>query len=151
MPRLVGRMYSGAAFQLVDGTFLLQQRDDRPDIANPGKVSFFGGTALSEESADECLVRELVEELGVQIDWNLTRRVCEMWKIDRDGALVLMTIYVSTQISMALVSALTVTEGRAFVHRPGSASDALLSPVCRLFFQNWVWDVTSSAVCARLN
>lgn len=53
---------------LVDarGRFLLQLRDDRPDIANPGLWGSFGGAVEPYESPHEGFLRELQEELGWQ-------------------------------------------------------------------------------------
>src|SRR5664279_2177635 len=46
------------------GRFLLQQRDDLPDIPCPGKVGLFGGHREGEESYLECAIREVQEELN---------------------------------------------------------------------------------------
>jgi 8-oxo-dGTP pyrophosphatase MutT (NUDIX family) len=52
-----------------EGKIILQQRDNNPDIVNPGLVSMFGGSARKSESMEECLRRELMEEL--ELDTNL--------------------------------------------------------------------------------
>jgi len=54
-----------AAAVVVDtsGDLLLQLRDDRPDIIYPGGIGLFGGHREGDESALECVVRELAEEL----------------------------------------------------------------------------------------
>ena len=51
---------------LVDarGRFLLQLRDDKPDIENPGRWGSFGGQAESRETPEEGFQREMEEELG---------------------------------------------------------------------------------------
>lgn len=46
-----------------DGRFVLQHRDDKPGIANPGLWGSFGGEVDAHEPPDEGLVRELEEEL----------------------------------------------------------------------------------------
>lgn len=46
------------------GRLLLQQRDDIPGIIHPGLVGLFGGHREPGETAQDCLVRELEEELG---------------------------------------------------------------------------------------
>jgi len=51
-----------------DGRFLLQHRDDKPDIYNPGLWGSFGGGIESYEPPDEGLMRELQEELSWQPD-----------------------------------------------------------------------------------
>lgn len=132
----VDKRYSGSAFELSDGSVLLQRRDKDLRIANPGLVSFFGGTALAGESPDDCLAREIHEELGFHVDWRSTRRACEMCKIDATGALVLMTVYTSSQVDLHHLGALEVMEGSAFIHWPGTSTDNALSPACKLFFDN---------------
>lgn len=47
------------------GRLILQQRDDVPDIIFPGLVSLFGGHREADETAWECITRELSEEIGV--------------------------------------------------------------------------------------
>jgi 8-oxo-dGTP pyrophosphatase MutT (NUDIX family) len=56
----------GAAAVLIDtdGRFLMQLRDDKPGIVDPGKISLFGGRREGNESFRECIVREIHEELG---------------------------------------------------------------------------------------
>lgn len=47
-----------------DGKFLMQLRDDNPNIFYPGHWAFFGGHLESGETAEVGLRRELVEEIG---------------------------------------------------------------------------------------
>ena len=47
--------------------FLLQRRDERSGISNPGMLSTFGGRMHSDESPQQALVRELKEELGLVV------------------------------------------------------------------------------------
>jgi 8-oxo-dGTP pyrophosphatase MutT (NUDIX family) len=56
----------GAAAVVIatDGRFLLQLRDDKPGIVDPGKLSLFGGRREGNESFRDCIVREIHEELG---------------------------------------------------------------------------------------
>lgn len=49
-----------------DGNFLLQHRDDKPEIDNPGMWGSFGGELEPYETPDEGLLRELDEELAWQ-------------------------------------------------------------------------------------
>ena len=47
-----------------DGRFLLQHRDDKPGIINPGAWSTFGGHLEPYETPEEGYVREIEEELA---------------------------------------------------------------------------------------
>lgn len=49
-----------------DGRFLLQHRDDKPGIYNPGLWGSFGGAIEPYEAPDDGLLRELQEELAWQ-------------------------------------------------------------------------------------
>ncbi len=46
------------------GRFLLQRRDNVPNILYPGKIGLFGGHREGEETFLECVVREVSEETG---------------------------------------------------------------------------------------
>jgi ADP-ribose pyrophosphatase YjhB (NUDIX family) len=47
-----------------EGRFLLQHRDDKPDIANPGRWGSFGGMIEPYETPEEGFLREIEEELS---------------------------------------------------------------------------------------
>lgn len=58
-----------AAAVVVDtsGDLLLQLRDNKPEIIYPGGIGLFGGHCEGDESALDCVVRELAEELTYDI------------------------------------------------------------------------------------
>jgi 8-oxo-dGTP diphosphatase len=60
------------------GRLLVYLRDDKPDIPFPNHWDFFGGHVEEGETPEEALVREVKEELGVDLSqWNFFRRyVC---------------------------------------------------------------------------
>ncbi|HIK28756.1 MAG: NUDIX hydrolase [Oscillatoriaceae bacterium SKW80] len=47
-----------------DGKFLMQLRDNIPGIAHPGRWGFFGGHVEPDETPEQALRRELLEEIG---------------------------------------------------------------------------------------
>jgi 8-oxo-dGTP diphosphatase len=47
-----------------DGQYLMQLRDDRPDIIYPKRWAFFGGHLEPGETPEAGLLRELMEEIG---------------------------------------------------------------------------------------
>ena len=53
------------AVLLVDGTYLLQLRDNSPAIDHPGVWGLFGGRVEPGESPPEAVLREVKEELSV--------------------------------------------------------------------------------------
>ena len=64
------RSYVGALLVDTNGKLIAQQRDDKPEITNPGMVSLFGGTSHEGESPIETLRRELQEELELEVNSN---------------------------------------------------------------------------------
>ena len=133
--QIVRGHYSGVIFELRPGVYFLQQRDNLPDIADPGLLSIFGGTAVLDESPSICLEREIREELGIEVDWRSTQSLVECIKLHhKDGVPVLITIYLSRQITEDTVHTLDVREGTGFVYVLGSAADSLLTSFCRFLF-----------------
>ncbi len=59
---------TGVLMLLADGTFLLQHRDNRPGIFYPGKVGLFGGEIETGETPVMGAIREIREELSIDID-----------------------------------------------------------------------------------
>ena len=50
-----------------DGKFLLQLRDNIPNIVHPGVWGLFGGHLEPEETPENAFKRELLEEIGYNI------------------------------------------------------------------------------------
>lgn len=58
--------YSGVAPITPRGDVLLQRRDNKKGIENPGLLSVFGGDAVGDETPVSCARRELAEETGLR-------------------------------------------------------------------------------------
>jgi len=57
-----------------DGRLLIYLRDDKPEIPFPDHWDFFGGHLEAGETPEEALVREVREELGVELNaWSFFR------------------------------------------------------------------------------
>lgn len=57
--------YAGVLLVSKQGGLILQRRDEGYHIANPGKLSVFGGRKEGRESIIECALRELQEETSI--------------------------------------------------------------------------------------
>ena len=62
----IPQLQSAHAILLLDGKYVLQLRDDKPNIIAPGQWSLFGGSIQEGETARQSVVREIFEELSVQ-------------------------------------------------------------------------------------
>ncbi len=66
-PTIVPRDAAAALILLPDGRYVMQLRDDRPDIIYPGHWACFGGAVQPGETPLNALRRELAEELELRI------------------------------------------------------------------------------------
>jgi len=64
------------AVLLLDGKFVLQLRDDKPDIAAAGLWGTFGGAIEEGETPEEAIVREVEEELCIRPEFTF------LWRAD---------------------------------------------------------------------
>lgn len=51
-----------------DNEFILQQRDDKPNIAQPGVITNFGGSVEGTEEPINAIIREIQEELSITLN-----------------------------------------------------------------------------------
>ncbi len=68
LPKEVPPFYSGVILWGRSGKLLVQQRDDIPGIVNPGMVGTFGGGGHEGETPEEAAIREIKEELNIDLD-----------------------------------------------------------------------------------
>lgn len=61
-------------------SLLLQQRDNNPEIINPGLISMFGGTLKKNDDVQHGLIRELKEELELNIEIKDLRKLGVFYK-----------------------------------------------------------------------
>lgn len=59
------RKNGAKALVIFDGKFVMVQRDNKPNILNPGKWNLPGGGIDGDETPEETLVRELQEEINL--------------------------------------------------------------------------------------
>lgn len=68
---------SSHAILLFKDGYILQLRDNKPDIAAPGEWSLFGGMVKTKETPLKSIQREIFEELSIQ-----PREFQYLWFID---------------------------------------------------------------------
>jgi 8-oxo-dGTP diphosphatase len=94
------------------GQILLQQRDNKPDIAFPGYWTTFGGVIETGETPEVALSRELLEEIELEPPMTL-------WKVFDNpvrrstGELVLIEQYVFVGRLEVEASEIKLNEGQA--------------------------------------
>lgn len=115
------RSYVGALLVDTNGKLIVQQRDDKPGITNPGMVSLFGGTSHEGESPIETLRRELQEELELEINSN--NLLLQTVKHE-NGTNVACSIYIVTGVD---AEKLKLHEGAGFA--TGTPEELLSRPV----------------------
>lgn len=95
------------------GNVILQKRDDKPDINNPGMITAFGGAVEANETTRQAAVRELHEEtnLAFGID-QLTYHKTLFQPLVRDGTSRWVTYYLLKDVD---ISTLEVYEGQGYV------------------------------------
>lgn len=59
-------MQSAHSLLFLDSRYILQLRDDKPNIAAPGQWSLFGGLIQNGETPHQAIIREILEELSIQ-------------------------------------------------------------------------------------
>lgn len=118
----------GAGIALVyEDTFLLQLRDDNPNIANPNVWGFVGGGIEEGETPEEAIRRELREEIGI-VPRHLT---CIGHTTDNKFRFI---AYLDDEEAEKLV----LGEGQEIrFFRPEEVSDMALSPRVKIFFETY--------------
>ena len=127
----ISRHYAGVILKDKKGRMLLQQRDSKPSIVNSGLISFFGGSCNPDESAIECALREIFEELNIHLNPQYLQKLAEYVKQEKDGTYTHVTLFVYTQ--PVKVHKTDVTEGKLYLFDPKSKelSDLNCTSICR--------------------
>lgn len=103
-----------ALLVLDDGRYVMQLRDEKPEIFYPGHWGCFGGAIDAGESPTATLVRELREELEYEIEtppWEFTRFDFDLSRL---GGSKVFRIYYEVRVSATAFAKFTLHEGAAF-------------------------------------
>src|SRR5215471_14530295 len=115
------------------GRFLLQQRDEAPGIAQPGKIGLFGGHRKVGETYLGCVVREVYEEVGYFISSDRFEHLVSYngTELDIDGDTMSSEFFIARDIP---IDELNVTEGSLLVVEPDKLAtlEHKLAPSVRL-------------------
>lgn len=107
----------------------MQERDDNPAIRNPGMVGVFGGGAEVDETPVECAMREIQEEIGLDIVADSLLFLGSIDKEETDGSTTSCHFYVASEIDE---TTLVISEGRITVLDTHQLRNhELISPICR--------------------
>ncbi len=103
--------YAGALLVTPDGKIILQQRDNKPGIMNPGQITTFGGAVEDGETPEQAIIRELKEELDLEYNqpklYKILHKTQATHGEDRE-----MHIYLVQNIDP---TALVVHEGQGYI------------------------------------
>jgi 8-oxo-dGTP pyrophosphatase MutT (NUDIX family) len=102
-----------ALIVLDDGRYLMQLRDQKPNIFYPGRWGVFGGAMNPDETPQQALRRELLEELGLEEfqERYFTRFVFD-FSYANDGLGLIQRHYYEVILDRRHLESLVLGEGR---------------------------------------
>ncbi len=103
-----------ACILTISNKYIVQLRDDKPDIFFPGFWSLFGGQVEDNEGPDEALRRELFEELNLEINSNLKYFTSLEYDFSFCGLGKYYRKYYTYEINNKIYSELRLGEGQSF-------------------------------------
>lgn len=110
--RLYDGRYAGVVLVSTDGRCILQERTSGDGVKAPGMISLFGGGQQRGEHPVLCVVRELYEELALEVDPDRLRLLGYIDKREANGAITRCTIF---ELRGVAVSQLQLHEGKGIV------------------------------------
>lgn len=133
----IDKKYAGVLLITPEGSVLLQQRDNKPNIMNPGLVTTFGGSVEEGEKPEQTAIREIGEECCLKLSANdiLFFKIFEKNKIIH-GEDNTCYIYIAKDIDK---NNLTVREGKGFVEisKDNNLNDYKLSILAKEILEDY--------------
>ena len=100
-----------------EGRYIVQRRDDKPDIFFPGHWGCFGGAVESGEPPLDAMRRELREELELVVEPGALQYFTQMdFDFTPLGGKKVFRIFYEIRVRPAQVAALRLHEGKAVRH-----------------------------------
>jgi 8-oxo-dGTP pyrophosphatase MutT (NUDIX family) len=136
-----------------DGALILQHRDEKPGITNPGRVTAFGGSGEGKETPRETAWREINEEtnLGLDVDdlifWRRYHKTKA--KHDTEGHEYNEYYFVASHIP---TKGLEIYEGQGHVvvHNYAEAMKLNMSPLCRQVISDYYHELTKPRLKSKM-
>ncbi|HJP96079.1 MAG TPA: NUDIX domain-containing protein [Candidatus Saccharimonadales bacterium] len=131
------RRYCGAVLLDKNSKVILQVRDQKSGIVNPGKTTLFGGGQEPDESPIHCIIRELQEELNLRITPQDAQLLGFIDKREADGTITRCTLFKAVGVD---ANTLHVKEGRGMAIQTADdfLASSVISEVTRLSIQEVV-------------
>lgn len=131
------KFYSGALIFSNKKQLILQKRENKKGISNPGLITTFGGIRNIGESSNDCLKREIEEELSILINDSNVSQFVKYGKQEENGQWTECNFKIVQDVD---VNCLQLNEGQKIII--GEIENILsrrdLSPVCRALINKYL-------------
>ena len=84
--------YAGILIQDLDGRMLFQLRDNNPNISHPNRWGLFGGGINFKEEAIDAAIRELKEELDLDVKKDRLKLLIKIPELNKNSYLFTLKI-----------------------------------------------------------
>jgi len=132
--------YAAVLLETVDNKLLFHHRDNKPNIANPNKIGFFGGGIDRNETPISAAIREIKEELNLDLKLKELIPFCDYKKSEEiHGINQLCKVFLVKNVDITKLR-LNLNEGQGIVSisREDNISDYNLTIMVKeLIYKYW--------------